>query len=515
MNNKRDLSLVLRSSVKRKRHGLWIKLISSDWFTSFLEYLSLNEIAVLDSAFCNHIDRHKWLGRLSGSIRPDILVHDDKLIKWFISRSIRPEKLIINFSYVSENIVSELMKYCSSVKQLHFYNKVSSPLINLTTEMMHNLANNSQKLEVLKISEMSVSEDGFEVLSASCHKLQIIEIKNASYCVGLDKLLKVSPVLKELDINIETEFLDISKVVDALGLSCPLLQSCKLVNRSCSRDVTLTDSQIETFTKGCPNLESLKFSFRNTEPNIYELLRCLGTYSHSLQSIHISLTPAPLSQLPILLSRAKRNILQCLSNGCPLLKEISLYWFKLFASDVSYLINHSIYLEVLTLCRCYISDDEVVITKEADKLQHLKRLCLHYNDNITDESIINLVKGCHDLEYIAIASCDKLTDASLFSIAANCPNLETIILDFENAHLTEIGFKELLNKCPKLLQLLDERQQLFLLSFDIKKELLRRNILKQYIEEGLTLSESNIKIETEISSITEISINSKLFSFNV
>ena len=39
---------------KRKKCELWIKLISSDWFSIFLTYLNLNDIVRLDSAFTNH-----------------------------------------------------------------------------------------------------------------------------------------------------------------------------------------------------------------------------------------------------------------------------------------------------------------------------------------------------------------------------------------------------------------------------------------------------------------------------
>ena len=108
------------------------------------------------------------------------------------------------------------------------------------------------------------------------------------------------------------------------------------------------------------------------------------------------------------------------------MKKNNLNWCKLSTSDVSYLVNHSVYLETLCVGNSNLCDDGLIITKETDKLEYLKWLNIFDNPNITDECIINLVKGCHNLKVVNIEYCPKLTDTSLFSIAANCPNFEKI-----------------------------------------------------------------------------------------
>ena len=135
------------------------------------------------------------------------------------------------------------------------------------------------------------------------------------------------------------------------------------------------------------------------------------------------------------------------------MKRIDLNYYKLSTSDISYLVNHSIHLEYLRLYRCKICDDGIIINKEADKLKYLKLLRLTHNLKITDESIINLVKGCHNLKNIRIDYCSKLTDISLFNIAANCPNLESVYLYFDDDKITKSGLKELLKKCSKLVDI--------------------------------------------------------------
>ena len=132
------------------------------------------------------------------------------------------------------------------------------------------------------------------------------------------------------------------------------------------------------------------------------------------------------------LTTEQTQSLQCLSNGCPLLKEMYIEYCKLSTSDIRYLLNHSIHLEIINFYGCNICDDGLIITKEADKLKYFKKLNLYDNPNITDESIINLVKRCHNLEYIDISWCPKLKDTSLFSIAANWLNLKRDLFNNEN-----------------------------------------------------------------------------------
>ena len=441
-----------------------------------------------------------------------------------VLRSIRAENLTVDF-HISQNIVNELMKNCSSVKQLFLNYAPRSPPMKLNTnQIIHNFSESKPKLEVLKMNDISISDDGFEVLSSSCHTLQTIGLERTN-CIGLDKLLMKSSVLRELDIY-DADILNMNEILETLGLSCPLLQSC-IINVFASQPdefITLTDLALETFTKGCRNLESLEFQFVVMEYDIDKLFRCLGSYNSLLQDLNIhnciSLTRNEQHRQHQLEQHRQQSIiedkLQYLSNGCRFLRSVTLDHLCLSSSDISYLVNHSIHLETLFLIMCNICGDGLEITKEADKLKYLKQLNLFFNNYITDESIINVIKGCHNLEIIEISSCNQLTDISLFGIASNCPNLVRITLDLKDTHFTDVGLRELLSKCPKLIQLLKfftAEDEIPLLSFDIKKEFLRRNLLTQYMHQGLTLSESKITIESEMSSISEVKLNSNLLNF--
>ena len=89
-------------------------------------------------------------------------------------------------------------------------------------------------------------------------------------------------------------------------------------------------------------------------------------------------------------------------NHCNVYQMDVLYWIKLSSSDISYILNHSIHLEEVSFVRCNICDDGLIIRKEADKLKYLNLSSFCGNSNITDESILNLIKGCHNLKIFNI-----------------------------------------------------------------------------------------------------------------
>ena len=58
---------------QRRYEKSMMKLVSSDCFSVFLTYLDIKKIVRLDSAFCNHVDRPKWLNSLK-NFKPSISI---------------------------------------------------------------------------------------------------------------------------------------------------------------------------------------------------------------------------------------------------------------------------------------------------------------------------------------------------------------------------------------------------------------------------------------------------------
>ena len=205
-----------------------------------------------------------------------------------------------------------------------------------------------------------------------------------------------------------------------------------------------------------------------------KLLHSLGSHNPALETLSVWRFHDELEANgnDTALTNEQSQSLQCLSNGCPLLKEIQFSNYKLSTSDISYLVNHCVHIEDLNLFFCNICDDGLIITKETNKLKYLKRLDLSINSNITDECITNLIKGCHSLVDVDISRCSTLTDNSLFDIAANCPNLETIKLPFDDIKITILGLIVLFKKCPKLVEFVSNGDRI---PKRIRKQLNKRN----------------------------------------
>ena len=228
-----------------------------------------------------------------------------------------------------------------------------------------------------------------------------------------------------LNLNYNSSATFICDILEILGQCCPQLQYCELRNLK----LHATDIQIDTFTKGCISLKSLKISMRHDSSGsnvFHKLFHSLGRYNPALEELKLYDSRYENNDN---LSTAQSISLQSLSNGCPLLHTLDLYGFKnLSISDISYFLNHATKLRKLNIAYSLVCNDGGVITKDEGKLKHLKWLELLDNQHITDESIINIVKGCLHLEMIDIRGCSELTDTCLFSIAENCPNLNLVYL---------------------------------------------------------------------------------------
>lgn len=66
-----------------------------------------------------------------------------------------------------------------------------------------------------------------------------------------------------------------------------------------------------------------------------------------------------------------------------------------------------------------------------------------WNTPVGDEGLLEIAKGCHQLEKLDLSQCPAITDKALFAIAKNCPNLTDLTIEscsnIGNAGLQAIG----------------------------------------------------------------------------
>ena len=447
---KYDMQAMHHQNVRSENNKLWMTLISSGWFSCFLQYLNLKDIAILDSAFCNREDRISWLILLRQHTVPFLFIERNILINefanWLILKNTFSSEL--KFSLMPENNtypdlsdenMIKLINNCPHLKSLEV-NGEHEPIRNFSA-VFSNTIDCYSKLEVLKLEHVDITENTYELLSKSCHQLKVIEFYFVSI-TGTETLLMASKNLLELYLNTNDYDINVGSILEVLGSYCPSLQSLSLLNDDIVIDET--DKQIEIFTKGCPYLKSLYFHFGETDM-FDKLFLYLGTYNplfEELTLINHYNNPVICTLEPI----------KVFSMGCPLVRKIVWNNMQLSTTECfNHLINNCTQLEELTLEKCRVCKDGLIITKESDKkLQNLKNLNLSGNDNLTDESFINIIKGCYNLKTIRIHYRHKLTDASLMSIAANCPNLEALYFHKAGNKFRDIGINELKTKCLQL-----------------------------------------------------------------
>ena len=463
----------------------WITLISSDWFSVLFTYLDFKEIAKLDIAFCNHSGRHQWLNLLK-TYEPSFTIYNNRfannIADWLVLKRSNPVELLflhdksfqVNLDHVSDDCIFKLTSNSSNLKRFEIISRDKvvfyQNFYKVNEMLLTSIGTFCKKIKTLKICQAQIPADSLEILALGCHQLQSITLDNLNV-TGVEKLIKTNGNLVSLNVKLYPYHISgivsyMCHTLEVLGQNCPLLQKCELENFK-NVDTEANDIQIEMFTKGCTNLKVLTLLPTSLSlDSQHKLLHCLGSHNPALEILSLGYSGEFYHDDPrtrdiydltinstVELTKEQCQSLQCLSDGCPLLNSILLKNLKLSTPDIVYFINHSIHLEEVIVLGCKLCDDGLVITKEEDKLKYLKTLNLKCNPSIDDESIVNLVKGCHNLEYIIIGGCPKLTDTSLFSIAASCPSLKFIELNFDKLtlpNMTELGLNQLLKMCPNL-----------------------------------------------------------------
>ena len=111
----------------------------------FLQYLDLEDIGNLDTAFCNHAERPVWLSLLKGYIVPSVEIVNNKNLKkmtdWLISKHIHLDKL--SFKYVS---------------------RLANDGASFNHENISLLSQNNPNLNELTINNESVNRNAHEIL---------------------------------------------------------------------------------------------------------------------------------------------------------------------------------------------------------------------------------------------------------------------------------------------------------------------------------------------------------------
>ena len=206
-------------------NGEWMKLFSSSWFFILLQYLSLNDIAKLDSAFCNHENRIYWLLLLSSystNFNIECIDDVDPLLEWLVLKNVHFNDLKILPKYIdfdnreiSYKTITKLINNCShDLKKLEVQIYCEFYCRKDLAKFIFSRCDCYSNLEVLKLKNVEMTEY-FQSLSIVCHRLKIIRLENLNF-VGINQLLMVNSSIHEIFLTCYSNIM-FSDTLEVLG----------------------------------------------------------------------------------------------------------------------------------------------------------------------------------------------------------------------------------------------------------------------------------------------------------
>ena len=480
---------------KRMRAGsnneLWLKMLSSGWFNFVLCYLNtIEQVVKLDSMILNHTDRKHWLQHLK-TLKVSLDLDTDKYynlenqINWVVLKELKIEILSIFFGLnkamnnISRSSIIRLTKSNPNLKKLKLTGDFTS------TTLFKYVAKYCHKIEELDI-QGSLPIGALSLLGSSCHELKIIVLDyfgDEKSHNEMESLLKNNQNLKSFSL-IDVILIEEEALISTLGKYCPLLETIYLERIESS--VELTQTHIETFTRGCRYLQSVKIEYIGyLQGKCNKLFQCLGTYNPNLLELELCLDIDTIEMQIMLITQWQgsehslfvvENItthsLQCLTQGCRQLKRFFFPFLNIPQNSFTDLDIYCHEIDTIEFFHCELSVD---CLSHMGKLPKLKVARFIDIKTITDENITQLVKNKNNMiEEININYCDHLTNASLLSIATHCPHLKTLAVD-NNTHFKTEFYYLLYARCEQLVNMYGAIPKKLLRALKTRKDRLQTN----------------------------------------
>jgi hypothetical protein len=227
-----------------------------DGFRSFLKYLTLPELSILDLAILNREMRSQYLLALSGMIVKDVdIVFTSTLIEWLLQRN-------MFVKHVKKPLSGEPMQrlICRSHQILQSL-AISNP------EQFHSLLINFPNLHYLNLSNsQNITKEDFKQFIKLNPTIEKLNLSNVSGLFpSAVAVLESLPNLRDLDLSSNRWITD--ETLDSLSQRCLSL----LVLNIRETDLESVDS-MEFFLSTHPNLHYLGFDSFNFLENLSLLI---------------------------------------------------------------------------------------------------------------------------------------------------------------------------------------------------------------------------------------------------
>lgn len=393
------------------------------------DYLTLEDISVLDEAILNRVDRPQFL-----SLLPNCLIGrnnsnsywyvvNDGCLKWLTTRG------LIKLSNVQFNLetVILLLYYHLDYESIRRFSynlseqkyRTYEPDFSRVVKMLCNL----EEFSVYDRGRTAtVSDSTIEAMAMSCPKLRKVRCAlhgSQPTEKALMLLTECNQSLKELEIFTNHEM--------GPTLLPNILPHCQNLETLLIKDIdwpdipgsSVTDEALSIIPIYCPNLKKFDCSSRCSAARLISLF--LGCQQLTSFAIKVEFGELDEDGEPMDPPGEMASAMYALAAHCPHLESVYL--------------NMSNVLDM--------SDAIVHLAKSCSLLRHvaLKQL------SMTEESLIEFSRACPQLRSLSLERF-KVLDKSIISITENCPQLSK--LSFCYCSLSKEAYKAIATQCVQL-----------------------------------------------------------------
>ncbi|KAJ1393140.1 hypothetical protein B484DRAFT_425470 [Ochromonadaceae sp. CCMP2298] len=311
-----------------------------------LGFLTLTEIARLDTASCVHVDRERLLNAVRGCVLDgDALPIRSSCLSWLFSRCVGLRNMDMTLSTSARMVCNAYAVRTAEARYVfdHTVSMIVSGFLPPLPQSHRPLFPSLQSLKLTEGMSTAISDRPIAELFSSCPHLQSLEL---DFCGGKDVFL-----------------------VAVAAASCPKLHTLKIAG------AYTTNDSLAAMVKCFPLLRSLEISSCVSESFVNgggaAIAVAIAKHSPLLQSLKLC-------------SDVENAHIFALAENCPR-------------------------LQLLHLSGCFdVSDSSVVAL--ARTCTGLESLMLEDCFQLTDVSVIALAKACPQLQFLYLPFCALLTN---------------------------------------------------------------------------------------------------------
>jgi hypothetical protein len=451
-----------------------------------VEWISVNDVTRLDSAFCSRELRKHFVplaynpltvfagttgldvdlkpvldwavtrkAHLDGIVINYQLLHSGDLLSDFLSLS-GPAILWVTISYFRSDIeiISEhvliIAKWCPNIQQLKVRGEQTEHIAAFWGKHVDVLTKSCRKLTDLSLRYIELTAQRMAAALNRCEGLQRLAICN--YVGGAIPVEIAIPTLKSLECR-SPGLTD--AVLRAIGQRCAKLEKL-IVFRSEQQG---TDVGVRAVLQGCPLLQETDVEYAE---GISTELRMELARRRNLTALRTRDWVGMDDELAQGVLKASPNLIRLMCNSCcewltdvtlavcaqhcPRVQHIELLCCPRITNNaVRVLVSSLVNLRSVDLSGCsQLTDDTMLaIAEHCPALERI--LCAI---NVSDAAVVKLAEGCAELSYVYLFGT-QVGDAGLTALAAHCSKLQALFL-FRCPCVTAQAVQRVMAGCSRL-----------------------------------------------------------------